>query len=480
MAKELKIDLLADTRDFQRGVQDAEKELAQVSDALDDVARDGDSTARKLERSFDDVSDAARESGDEASSRLERSFKDIADSARKSGDDAGDGLKKGIDKGSDAAGEFADEAKSSAKESAASFSGEFEDVGDLIQEVAANAFAGFGPLGAAAGIAAAVGIGAITAALAAGGEQSDEMKQKIADLGAEFIETGGIGERSMEGAIDALKEMATTTEEGETSLAALRKLARESGSDFEDLAAAFIGSGEDATKAYEEALETLTELQDAAANAPQEDPEKFRELSRQRDAQQEIVNLLEKTKDKTEAAAEADRAYAAAGGPELEAKAALIEQVNEAYDEAADSASEFINEESGIFDVSAFITSMQEREQAIRDYQTTLASTPLSADAKAYLNSQGVESAASFLTGYKNATPAQQAELNRIWSESGKQNSGSYAGALQDGMPDSITGPTVEPVIPDLTGVRNKFQYFFNQNPVQVPFAPQPRGNPVT
>lgn len=161
---EVKID--ADVRGAQRG-------LDTLSSSLDDVVRD-----------LDQVADA----GDDAARDLSSDFRNIARDAKRYGDDAGDGLKKGLKEGTD---DFKQEAAQSGRETAASFSGGFDDVTDLVQEVAANAFAGFGPAGAAAGIAAAAGIGLVTAAFQASQEQAEKLKQDAADWAQAYIDSGG-------------------------------------------------------------------------------------------------------------------------------------------------------------------------------------------------------------------------------------------------------------------------------------------------
>lgn len=157
----LSLDIAANTRQAQSQVKDLGKELDKVGDVLDDVAKEGDKAGDKLESSF-------REMGRDA----DKAGKDI-----KKG--VGDGLKDG-----------AREAKSSGKEAAASFTGEFEDVGDFIQETAANAFEGFGPLGAAAGIAAAAGIGILTAEVQKQNELAEALREKLSAAWQEAAEEG--------------------------------------------------------------------------------------------------------------------------------------------------------------------------------------------------------------------------------------------------------------------------------------------------
>ncbi len=67
--------------------------------------------------------------------------------------------KKAAEEGKSGMDDFKQEANQTARESAASFDGSAESIVDVFQEVAANAFQGFGPAGAVAGLAIAAGIG---------------------------------------------------------------------------------------------------------------------------------------------------------------------------------------------------------------------------------------------------------------------------------------------------------------------------------
>lgn len=164
----LKLDILANTAQLVREMKDAGASVEEISDALDDLVKD--------------AADAERASV--------RSFKDIAKASDKAGRDIGKDFDKGFDKAKKGADEFKAEANSTAKESAASFDGSAESIGDAFQEVAANALGGFGPVGAAAGLALAAGIGAGTAALTGMQEASEETKQAIREMYQQAAEDG--------------------------------------------------------------------------------------------------------------------------------------------------------------------------------------------------------------------------------------------------------------------------------------------------
>lgn len=157
-------------------IEDAEKALEKLGKT--DAGRDIDKELDKAQDATEDLSkelDATR-----------ADLKKLGYAAKDAGDDTRDGMKRA----KDGVEEVGREAESTAKEAAASFDGSAESIGDAFQEVAANAFAGFGPAGVVAGVAAAAGIG-----LAAAGFEATTEAQKLAEEAASewantYIEEG--------------------------------------------------------------------------------------------------------------------------------------------------------------------------------------------------------------------------------------------------------------------------------------------------
>lgn len=447
MGRGIEIDIALNTRDVARGASDVSSSLDDVADSLDDLAREAD---RSGDRLGDSLQDGARE-GERGVERLERSFRDMADSARRESRSAGDDIDRNVRQGSDNARdgirEIGDESASTAKEAAASFDGSAESIGDAFQEVAANAFAGFGPAGLIAGVAAAAGIGVAIAAIQGGAEDAEKFKERIAELAGEFIETGDAGAASLEFMVDKLKELATETDDAATSLEDIRDVSDRSGSSFKDLAQAYAGSTDELDKLVEKGKDHLKNLQDEADlidTTTNAGVDKYSNLMDQIAAQESYNSYMAEAKTVAEEAAEADANYAAAGGPEMELKAARLEALNDKYDEIAGSATDFINEETGIFDVSGYLASMEARIQALQDYNTQIGESALTEEAKSFLDEQGQTAAASLFAGYQSASDAEKARLNDIWSESGAENSGSYTSAFTDGLPSDVKGPDVK------------------------------------
>lgn len=165
-------DIRESLRDMGYSADNAKKAVGQLGDDFKDAGRDG---ARGVEKLEDALKDAQRET------------RDLGDDADKAGND----IRKGMKRAEDGVDEFGREAESTAKESAASFDGSAESIVDAFQEVAANAFAGFGPAGVVAGLAAALGIGAAVSGFEAVNEAEQASRERAAEWAQAFVEAGG-------------------------------------------------------------------------------------------------------------------------------------------------------------------------------------------------------------------------------------------------------------------------------------------------
>ncbi|MET0725931.1 MAG: hypothetical protein ABWY36_06240 [Leifsonia sp.] len=180
MAKGISISVAADTRAFSTGVKSGVLDpLEDVEKALDDVGREGEKSGRKLEDAY---KDAQRDT-----ERLEKANKDLADTIKRETTKSSKEIKSMGKEGLD---DFKEESNSTAKEFAASFDGSIESVTGGIQEIAANAFSGFGPAGAAAGLVAAAGLGVVMSAITSQQEAADALKQKFEDAYKTAAEDG--------------------------------------------------------------------------------------------------------------------------------------------------------------------------------------------------------------------------------------------------------------------------------------------------
>ncbi|MPT14039.1 MAG: hypothetical protein E2601_03895 [Microbacterium sp.] len=163
----------------------AERAVEGVGDELKDVGRDG-------ERSLDGIEDA---------------LKDMKRQSDRTFDDIGDAGARGFAKAEEGVKGLKDEAMQSARETAASFDGSFESIAELGQEVAANAFADFGPAGAAAGLAVAAAAGVMVNHFNEVQEAADEARDSAFKLAYDVA-----GSLAAAGYTERLSEWTSETE----------------------------------------------------------------------------------------------------------------------------------------------------------------------------------------------------------------------------------------------------------------------------
>lgn len=212
-----------ETRGVAKGAKDAEKALENLEDAVGDTGTAGGKDLEKIE--------------DE--------LKDVQKQSKKTGDAVGKNLDSGTTKAKQGVADLGDEGKQTAAEVAASFDGSAESIAGGFQELAANAFSGLGPAGAAAGAAVAAGIGVITQAYTDAAEASDEARNSAYEYG---LAVGAAGKYA--DAANRINELTGSVE----SLKKIQDLATISGWDQKDvLTALATGDGLPAlAKAFDE------------------------------------------------------------------------------------------------------------------------------------------------------------------------------------------------------------------------------------
>lgn len=260
----IKISLVADVADAIRGTDKVADAFEGVQDTLDDVSRE----ARKTEDAIAAVGDGSRKAG-EASDDMERKFRDDFDKVRKEAKGAGDAIGREVKDGTDRAGEgmdeFKDEAAGTAREAAASFDGSADSISEVFQEVAANAFAGFGPAGAAAGVAVAVGLGVAISRLQEVADRTNEAKENGAEWAASF------NSAAVEDRLSALRDRWTELGSTITNSREWYEIGQEAAVTALDDIAAAARAGQPGVKEFVEAFNTtepeerLRSLRDALA-----------------------------------------------------------------------------------------------------------------------------------------------------------------------------------------------------------------------
>jgi hypothetical protein len=402
MAKGISINFLADVRDFLKGTKNVEDELDDVADSLDDVAREGE----------------------QATEKLEDGFKELAKASKKAGDDIGQGFKKGTKEASEGLDDLQENSKSNAKEVAASFDGSVESIVDGFQGLAAEAFEGFGVAGLIAGAALAAGIGLATAEFQRTEEEAQKARERIGELGLAMIEAGAQGERPLESVIEALQGIVSNSDDAVKKFSDIQRAAKFVGNSAEDLAVAYAGQSE-ALEGQLDVLDDLIAKEQEVTDAQAENGSRFAAVTQGKvDTLEKQREELERIQEETENAAAIEQAWLKSGGAEIQAKNEAIATINQAYDDAFGAVEDFLNEETGILDVEAYLQAIDARKQALDDYQTALATSGLSTEQKAALNELGVDAAAAWLKGYQSATPEQQKRLKQSLTEASKENSG--------------------------------------------------------
>lgn len=414
----------ANTNDFERGIkQGVVKPLDGVEDVLKDVTKAGDKAGEQLEDSMKEAADATEKN--------EKANKDLAEQVKKvgrAGKDSGDDFKKGTDRAKDGIDEVGREAESTAKEAAASFDGSAESIGDAFQEVAANAFAGFGPAGVVAGVVAAAGIGAVFSAIEQGATDTEAWKEKVGELSEEFIAAGGVGETSLEYVIEKLKEMATETDEGVDSLADLQKQAESSASGFEKIAQAYAGNTEGLDELIKKEQEHLEQLEEESQAWTDSSDSSYAATVRKVDDQAKTVAGLKDAKKAAEEAALAEKAWVESGGPEMELKADLADGVAEAYDNVRDAALDAATSEEGVLNVDQWAAEVAAHKEQVIKYQENLS-----------LMKMTPEQWANFM----ELPESSRMTIAASWASGGEEAKSKIVTTLTDAGTDAAAGATV-------------------------------------
>jgi hypothetical protein len=422
MAKGISINFLADVKDFLRGTKDVEEELDDVADSLDDVAKDGDQATEKLEKSFKDLAKAAKSSGDD----IEKGI--------------GQGTKRGTQQAEAATDVYKKEAIANVSEVTSSFTGSWESAADAVQGTLGGVVADLGPAGAAIGAAGAIGIGLLTQAIIQAEEAAKETTARIGELGLEMIEAGSDGAVPLETVIDNLKEIITNSEDATKKFQDIARASKFLGTQIEQVTLAYAGN-EQALESQLKATEDLIETAQKEADLASENGSRFGAISAAKlsslEAQQKE---LQKIQEETERAAEIEQAWLASGGAEAVAKAEAINQIDAAYDEAVFGVGNFLNAETGIYDLDAFAASIEERERLLLEYQTALANSGLTTEQKAALNEYGVEQANAILKGLADPGVSQKTKdtIKKGLSEASKEGSGVAQEEIKKAFKDPI------------------------------------------
>jgi len=367
--------------------------------------------------------------------------------------------------------EVKQEAKQNAAETFSSFDGSATSLISGIQGTFGGLVAAMGPALLPVAALAAVGVGLIGKELENNAEKAQQAKERVSELTDELIESGVTGTRSLEGISDELRTMASESDDAKKSLKDIGDQARITGNNFKDLAPAFAGDPEalrEAIRLTEQRIKT-----DEAYIADTEDwTNRYSDTFDRRIAKnKELLTELQGVDQQVKDAAKNEALWLESGGPELELKTTLIDSLGDAYTDAATETDAFIDAESGVFDVKAYLHSMHEREQAIKDYTSTLATVDLSPEAKQHLDSFGIEVGAAMLQGYVKSSPKTRQELNRLWTKAGQEGVDAATTVIADKLVNkTFQGPAIKPTM-DTRAWDNGVKYIQKGFKVPVTFV---------
>jgi hypothetical protein len=255
-----------------------------------------------------------------------------------------------------------------------------------------------------------------------------------------MIEAGAQGEKPLESVIESLQGIITNSEDAVKKFQDIDKAVKFVGGSAEELALAYAGSD----KALENQLETTEKLLEAAEEETEllsENASRFASVSQAKvDTLQKQQEELQKVQEETERAAEIERTWLASGGAEFLAKQEAINQIDAAYDEAVFSVDNFLNAETGVYDLDAYAASIEERGRLLQEYQTNLAESGLTTEQKSALNELGVDQANAILKGLADPGVSQATKdtIKKGLGEASKEGSGVAQDELKEAFKDPI------------------------------------------
>lgn len=476
MGKGISIPIASDTRDFDRGVKNGIIDpLDDAEKALEDLARQGDRSGSDLEGSFRDQQRATEDlRGD-----YQKLNREIEDGSKRSSRSVSDNTTAAARESSEGLDEIGESGRSNAIEVAASFDGSATSIADGFQGLAAEMFAGFGPAGVVAGVAVAAGMGLISSAMEKDKERAAELKQAAADLAGEFIETGEIGQVSVSYIADAMRALATETEDGKDSLTSLRKEAKAAGVDVKDYQLANAGSARATKAALKEARQEYGRLSDEIAEnggvASKAESVRRTELGKT------ISRLLEVRKTQKDAATAA-KDYYSSGADDLatagEASQSYADAVQGALTSAGSDVEKYVKD--GKFNLNAYQKAMEENARAVLDYQKNMA-TAQGDLAKAghdtaiqYLEQLGPD-AAPLIAAFIKAPEKQKDQLAATWDTLGAAASSSFNTKLQSDFDANVATQKVK-LVPDNSELAAHLRNL-EANPPRLPVSLIPTGD---
>lgn len=440
----------------------AQKQTAKLKDETRDTA---DAIERNFKSSYRQMKTSAKDASDEASrgmrdaqkqtaeledetrdtaDTIERSFKIAYRKVKESSDDATHKMKDGFT-------EAKEEAGSSGREAAASFGGGFDDVADFVQETLANALSGFGPVGAAAGIALAAVLGTALAQASEAQEKLQDAREAAADLASEMYENGG--ELPLQSHVDKLFETLSRETKANGGLQSMIDQWVDFGSVLDDIDAsakimgrttaraidALTGQDIDSTK---EMLAAVNDELDRMSDWTPVWDEQYQSLTGYRTELEQVIKThevaerVQENVGSTAAAAaikqeEAAERAATAAEKQQERVTAAAEAMRDsqagAYDSMRDKAYEKATADDAAFDVDKWLSYVEETRAQADAYRNNLQTMQLSPDEWSNLLALPEEARASIAASYASTGEEGKTRIRQALGDGGGAEAGAQA-----------------------------------------------------
>lgn len=428
--------------DIQDGAKKADRALGDLGDSGRDAAEDVEAGAKQADKALDQLGRSGKEAGDDLEDSLRDAqrqtgktaaeYREMAEKVRAETAKIKAQSRDDFEGAGGATGEFRDEALSNFSEVTSSFTGDMQSITDLAQ----GTFGGLASLGGPASLVfggLAVAVGLVGQAFATSGEESDEFKEKIADLAQTRLgDLFGQYEDSGDDLAKGLRSWATDADSFGGSLLDLQKNARKADLGVGELTAAIgqqsIPKMKQLRGVVEDQIETLQRqaaaLSDGtaqgriASKGAQEQADAAREVKKQLDSNLAVNDSYEKslravamaqgmTVDEYKASLDASAAYQAA-------TESLADTMKTTLADAAESTSEALDNAAG--DPQAYIDGLNQRTAAAQQYQANVQAIgeQLPSDLFNFVRNQGPGFSQEIAT-YLSASPEQQAQIAAGW-----------------------------------------------------------------
>lgn len=458
MAGAISINILSNTREAVKGVDDVAEALEDAEARMRDLTKEGDKSAERMESDFRSAAKAADRSADEIKAKM----RDAYQSVRRNSGDAADEAVRSQRKIAAKSAEVGQEVRQNLGEGIANAArGDFESLADTIGDTFGGAVAGIGGI-ATAGVAAAgaIGVGALVAALSSVEEKTAAARERAVELAQIMYENKGsvpLAERVQELisllgserlAQNPFEQIGRDFVDLGTNIDAAKRAAREADVPIARLLKGLTGSDIRSTKDVLASVnDELERMNEESGNTNLED------WGARKSALQAMRTELEKVVEQQELAGELASSTEFINANQIEAQAerakasldsmkSRLDELSQKWQGAAVDASNYFSEtEEGAteFDWGAYLTDAEATIAAADEMKARLIGLPddVRAEAERIFSSQGAVAANEYTKAYESASAADKGRF-----ESAARANGDAAGRAQaDSLRNAFGNP---------------------------------------